>query len=177
MHTDASTGIVTNQVRVFNVIGNNVVMADAQEYTVPEKSEVNDIVYIPSDKSIVCMQDFETPLNVFNTNFVYLDPSAIVYYNTFIEYIKGEYFKSMTRMKDEHYLASMGPRWFLKNKLTVGGYLNPACPLIEEIKINLLENDEEINVYIQLPNAVKFESVTIGTTNVVQRAVSVICNN
>ena len=175
MHTYVGTGVVTSIVRVFDI--DNMVMVNSQEYTVPEKSEVANIVYIPEDKSLVCMHDFKTPLGAFNTNFVYLDPYATNTYNTDIEYRKAEFFGSLTRKGNKHYLASMGPKWFLKDKMMLGSYPNPTCPSTEAIKANILENYLEIDVSNILPYDNDSKPIIIDMSSVEQRTVSIICSN
>ncbi len=175
MHTDASTGVVSNIVRVIDV--HSMVMVNSQEYVVPDKSEVTDIVYIPKDRSLVCMHDFETPLNAFNTNFVYLDPHATTPYSPNIEYIKNEFFKSLTRRADRQYLASMGPRWFLKDKLSLGAYQNTDCPVTEKIESNILANVLVISPYLPLTINTPSNQIIINIQPTETRLVSKICVN
>ncbi|MBR6291324.1 MAG: hypothetical protein IKR33_00835 [Bacteroidales bacterium] len=175
MHIDVATGDVSNRVRVIDV--GQMLMLNSQEYIVSDKSEVGDIVYIPDDKSLVCMHDFLTPLNNFNTNFVYLNPAAVGNYPTLIEYLKETFFKSLTNKRQRHYLASLGPNWFLKDKAATGSYSDPSCPEKEGIDIHVLDNVTERPFYnptnIFLIRMVKY----IEGEPTERRTTSIICKN
>lgn len=175
MHIDVATGDVSNRVRVIDV--GQMLMLNSQEYLVPDKSEVGDIVYIPYDKSLVCMHDFLTPLNYFNTNFVYLDPTAIGNYPANIEYLNSTFFKSMIKKGSRYYLASLGPNWFLKDKAVVGTYPDPSCPENEEIDIHVLDNLTEIPANIPLDRTTIRESKRQDGLPIERRPTSIICNN
>ncbi len=175
MHIDVATGDVSNRVRVIDV--GQMLMLNSQEYIVSDKSEVGDIVYLPYDKSLVCMYDFLTPLNYFNTNFVYLNPAAVGNYPTLIEYLKETFFKSLTNKGRRYYLASLGPNWFLKFKAITGAYLDPSCPEKEEIDIHVLDNLTELPANVPLDRATIRESKRLNGLPIERRPTSVICNN
>ena len=175
MHINPSTGAVSNRVRIFDIASMDMVYS--QEYIVPDKSEVRDIVYIPQDNSLVCMQDFDTPLNLYNSNFVYLNPTATVNYNAYIEFIMGKFFKSITKKSHKHYLASNGPVWFLKDKLSIGAYPYPFCPQGEEIKCKVLKNIEKMLNTIPITPLPDSNIIIQDRKLIEPRNISVICNN
>lgn len=177
MHTDPLTGIVTNRIRVINVGSIPMWIENSQEYIVPEKSEITDIVFIPHDKSVVCMHDFKNAGNLFSTNFIYIEPSYGAPYIAKCEFLKEEFFKSLTRVKETHFLASLGPTWFMKNKTMVGPYPNPYCPLTEKVKISIMEEMTETSINYPLPYNTTSNLKISSTASVEVRPVSVICNN
>ena len=80
-------------------------------------------------------------------------------------------------MRNKHYLAAMGPIWFLKNKTVLGSYPNPTCPSTEAVKVNVLENYLKIDVSNILPYDNDSKPIIIDMSSVEQRTVSIICNN
>ena len=122
------------------------VMTHSQEYIQPEKIDPTDIVYIPSDKSVVVMHDF-TCAGTVNSNFVYIDPKTIVSYLTRVEFKPVELFLSMTMHDSHYYLAGKGPSWFLKDKLiSPTGSPDPQCPAIDKLDLLLLDNLNHLSV-------------------------------
>lgn len=170
-----STGEVSNRVRVFDIqYMSNV---NSQEYIVQDKSETRDIVHIPADNSLVCLHDFTTPLGLYNSNFVYLDPLAAVGYLARIEFIKGVFYKSLTKRDYKFYLGSFGPKWFMKDKTNIGPYTDPYCPQSEKIKSLILDNQEKITAIIQMYPWNTSTMKHIVRKDVERRTMGVICNN
>lgn len=175
MHIDPTTHDISNRIRVFDVDAK--IMVNSQDYYVPDKSEVTDIVYIAADKSLVCMQDFVTPSNANNTNFVYIKPSASVDYVTNMEYLKGIFFKSMTNSNDKHYLASDGLSWFMKDKINVGSYLNPICPITENYKCYVIRNWQVYRTPYPPTHDSARDNVDLDPKQIDLRVVRIICKN
>ena len=176
MYIESSSGIVSNRVRVIDIA--SLLMTHSQEYIVPDKSEVKDMVYMPADHSVVCMQDFMTTLSSYNSNFVYLNPFAIANYYTDLEYLKDVLFNSMTRgLGIKRFLASDGPSWFMKDKLAVGGYLNPLCPMTEEMECIVLKNLENRKFYNSLSRGIITSDIIREAKFIETRTVSIICEN
>ena len=66
--------------------------------------------------------------------------------------------------------------WFLKDELASGPYPNQYCPVRNEIECLSIENmQSELNTYADF----NFDNsnIIIDTSSVVQRTLSVICNN
>ena len=175
MHINTSTGDISNRIRVFDI--STKLMTSSQEYFVGDKSELMDIVYIPKDNSLVCLHDFVTPLNIYSSNFVYLNPAATADYLTNIEYIKSVFFKSLTGKGIYHYLVSHGPTWFMKDKTNVATYPRPECPQKEKYDIMVLDNVVNINTNIPLPHTRNTELKFPDRKDAAPRYVDMICNN
>lgn len=174
MHIDPVTKNVSNRVRIIETA--QMLSINSQEYLVPDKSEVRDIVFFMHDNSLVCMQDFNTPLNNYNTNFVSLDPYAYNNYTVLIEYLKGVFFKSMTT-KGHNYLASHGQTWFLKDKLILPPYPNDDCPKTEKIDCDIIESPPEIHAGPAIIPYTTQDTIFINNQSVEPMDVSVTCDN
>jgi len=175
MHINAATGEASTRIRVFDIL--QLVNLYSQEYVVNDKSEVTDIVYIPADSSLVCMQDFLTQSGNYNTNFVYTKPTQANTYYPYMEYFKGTFFRSMTTYRKKHYLASLGPTWFLKDKNAMGPYSITYCPVKENHKIQILDNTYRLYASLSLDVFQNRDRKILNSSSIELRNIDIICNN
>ena len=107
-------GNYVTRIRVLDIF--NDINTLAEEFILDDKSEPDGIIHIPADNSLVLMQKFYTSNGSHNTNFVFIDQYATPPYLAIIEYLKREYFESLTMHNSNYYLAGTGATWFMKDK-------------------------------------------------------------
>ena len=123
-------GNYVTRIRVLDIF--NDINTLAEEFILDDKSEPDDIIHIPADNSLVLMQKFYTSNGSHNSNFLFIDQYATPPYLATIEYLKREYFESLTTHTSNYYLAGAGATWFLKDKT----HSSPnRCPNIDKITV------------------------------------------
>lgn len=158
---DVATGVITH----------------AQRFDIPDKSEPWDLVYSPTQRMGVLMEDFDWGGQM-NSNFVYFDPRANTSYSSILEYRPGIQFWSMTLLDLKFYLAEIGSEWFYKDMSTPPtGLPDPQCPEktsididpIDELKPNTLDRVPWVRNY--------FGTMNVVTDVTTQSNASIICTD
>ena len=127
-------GNYVTRIRVLDIF--NDINTLAEEFILDDKSEPDDIIHIPADNSLVLMQKFYTSNGSHNSNFVFIDQYATPPYLAIIEYLKREYFESLTMHNSNYYLAGTGATWFLKDKTQSPTNIpSENCPDVDKITV------------------------------------------
>lgn len=146
---DAATGVITH----------------AQQFFITDKNEPIDMVYSPTERMGVVMEDFYWGGQT-NSNFVYFDPRATTGYTATLEYLPDSLFWSMDLLDGKFYLAADGAEWFYKSMATPPtGSPDPKCPEELDIDIDPIETLKPSELE-RVPVVRSFSEIMINVTDV-----------
>lgn len=128
--------------RVFDI--SSMVNLFSQETYVPYKSYIHELTYLPTDKSIVLLQDFPSG-GIFTSNFVYMMPETNLAYNTIYVFYEDRLYHSVDRYDPQKYIGAGNFHWLYRDKLaTFPSYsIYPPflpCPSDEKITVWPIDN-------------------------------------
>lgn len=169
-------GDFVTRIRVMD-IGSDV-NTYSQDFLLSDKSEPDGIVHIPADNSLVVMQRFDTFNGMHNSNFVYIDPYAVMPYTTVLEYRPGEYFESLTQHEFVYYLAGAGASWFFKDKTQPPtGWPNQSCPEVEDFKAEPTDNIDPYTLNYSITPSPYYPTQVNSYQPVLSSLVNIDCSN
>lgn len=162
------------RIKTIDIVHDN--MFGAWEYILPEKMEPSHVVFLPTNRNLVIMQEFLWN-GTYNTNFVQFNPYDFSEPRK-VEYKPSQLFQHVTVHDSKYYLASKGRSWFWKDgTLAPTDYPNQNCP--KETPINISDTRPLDHLVVPDVMRLSFYWGSISTSNIipVMSVLSIDCSN
>lgn len=169
LHIDSNT---KTRIRIFDAATDQ--MVNSEEFIVSEKTEPTEMIYVPDINKLIILEYFQNLSGSTEDNFVYIDPWIKMSYVAYLEYKKGEIFRSLSVMDKHYYVSGIGTTWFVRDVwYALSHYPDADCPLEDVINIECVELVECVDVIMPLYNLPNIHNLvnnnsTIYTTPILQ---------
>ena len=115
-HDMGSPDLFRIQIRYFDLT--NMMMTNSQWMRLGTKYAPSELVYVPADKSVVMLGEFDFPsAGDDESTFLFLEPLKTMPYTAYGMYQPGEPFTSATCFRSHYVTGLSRARWLLKDKL------------------------------------------------------------
>lgn len=124
-------------------------MFNSQEFLFDGKSEPYDITFLKDGNRAVIIQPFEFPFGgSLNSNFIGLNPNAYNSYTDFILYHKGEIYKSLDKITEDHFIACGQIFRYQQNWDANFISSSPVCPNKDSYNIKVIDKAAQNQITI-----------------------------